>query len=153
MIRPTVQFRAIFNATTVPVVEQVAYFNEARQALLAGNIANYDTPDYQARDLDVGNFKKKLSKAIVEKHRPPYGPNYIRYPIPSNIKPATPGSLAEPFGDVWPNDQHILYHDWNNVGMETQVSEMAKNNMEFNTALSIMRHQMQLLLTSISERV
>ena len=152
MIRPTMQFRSIFNATTVPVVEQVAYFNEARQALLAGNIANYDTPDYQARDLDVGNFKKKLSVAIVEKHRPPYGPNYIRYPIPSNINPSHK-SFVEPFGDTWPTDQHILYHDWNNVGMETQVSEMAKNKVEFDAALSIMRHQMQLLLTSISERV
>lgn len=153
MIRPTMQFRAIFNATTVPVVEQVAYFNEARQALLAGNIANYDTPDYLARDLDVGVFKRKLNTAINEKHRPPYGPNYVRYPIPSNVDHPSLSGVARPVGDVWPGDQHILYHDWNNVGLETQVSEMAKNNMEFNTALSIMRHQMQLLLTSISERV
>lgn len=152
MIRPTMQYRAIFNATVVPVVEQVAYFGEARQALLAGNIANYDTPDYQARDLDVGNFKKRLNTAIGEKHTPPMGPNYIRYPIQSNVH--TPfHHMGSPIGDVWPADQHILYHDWNNVGMETQVSEMAKNNMEFNTALTIMRHQMQLLLTSISERV
>lgn len=152
MIRPTMQYRAIFNATTVPVVEQVAYFNEARQALLAGNIANYDTPTYQARDLDVGNFKKRLNQAIREKHDPPRGPNYVKYPVSSNINSTYPWG-SSPTGDVWPADQHILYHDWNNVGLETQVSEMAKNNMEFNTALTIMRHQMQLLLTSISERV
>jgi len=41
----------------------------------------------------------------------------------------------------------------NNVGMEFQVTEMAKNNMEFNTAVSIMKHQMNLLQTAISERV
>jgi flagellar basal-body rod protein FlgB len=146
------QFRAIFNATTVPVVEQVAYFNEARQALLAGNIANYDTPTYRARDLDVGNFKKKLNQAIADKHDPPRGPNYVNYPVKSNLQNFWHGE-ANPTGDIWPDDQHILYHDWNNVGLETQVSEMAKNNMEFNTALTIMRHQMQLLLTSISERV
>ncbi|MDR2439345.1 MAG: hypothetical protein LBE12_08255, partial [Planctomycetaceae bacterium] len=49
MIRPTYQFRALFDGTTVPVLEQVVNFDEARQALLAGNIANFDTPLYQAR--------------------------------------------------------------------------------------------------------
>jgi flagellar basal-body rod protein FlgB len=144
MIRPTYQFRALFDGTTVPVLEQVVNFDEARQALLAGNIANFDTPMYQARDLDVGTFKKKLADAITRKHRPPgpFGPDW----------PLKKGSSSA-FGDDWPVDHQILYHDLNNVGMEFQVTEMAKNNMEFNTALSIMRHQMMLLQTAISERV
>ena len=144
MIRPTHQFRAIFNGTTIPVLEQVAYFNEARQAILSGNIANFDTPLYQARDLDVGQFKHKLALACERRHRPPgpFGPDW----------PLKRGS-ASAVGDDWPVDQPILYHDGNNVGMEVQVTEMAKNNMEFNTAVSIMRHQMLLLQTAISERV
>ncbi|MDR3199658.1 MAG: hypothetical protein LBU34_17465 [Planctomycetaceae bacterium] len=144
MIRPTYQFRALFDGTTVPVLEQVVNFDEARQALLAGNIANFDTPLYQARDMDVGSFKKKLAEAITRKHRPPghFGPEW----------PLKKGSSSA-IGDDWPIDHPILYHDFNNVGMEFQVTEMAKNNMEFNTALSIMRHQMLLLQTAISERV
>ena len=143
MIRPTHQFRAIFNATVVPVTEQVVNFNEARQSLLAGNIANYDTPLYRARDLDVDNFKTKLAGAIERKHRPP-GPVYTKYPLKDS---------ASALGEIWPADVPILYHDNNNVGMEYQVTEMAKNNIEFNTALNIMRHQMLLLQTAISERV
>lgn len=127
----------------MPVTEQVINFDEARQAILAGNIANFDTPFYQARDLDVGQFKSKLAAAIERRNRPPgaFGPDY----------PLKKGADAQ--ADVWPEDHQILYHDLNNVGMEFQVTEMAKNNMEFNTALSIMRHQMQLLQTAISERV
>ncbi|MDR0391130.1 MAG: flagellar basal body rod protein FlgB [Planctomycetaceae bacterium] len=144
MIRPTGQFRAIFNGTTVPVLEQVVNFDEARQALLAGNIANFDTPLYQARDLDVGTFKHKLALAIERKNKPPgaFGPDY---PLKNGRSSAQ--------GVIWPVDHQILYHDLNNVGMEFQVTEMAKNNMEFNTALNIMRHQMLLLQTAISERV
>jgi flagellar basal-body rod protein FlgB len=145
MIRPTYQFRAIFDGTTIPVLEQVAYFDEARQALLAGNIANYDTPLYQARDMDVGHFKRKLALAIERRHRPPgagFAPDW----------PLKNGS-ASAVGDDWPIDNPILYHDLNNVGMEFQVTEMAKNNLEFNTAVSIMKHQMNLLQTAISERV
>ncbi len=143
MLIPTHQFRALFGGTTVPVLEQVVNFNEARQALLAGNIANFDTPLYQARDVDVGEFKRKLTEAIERKHRPPgpFGPEY----------PFENGKSIH--GDDWPLDQPILYHDLNNVGMEHQVTEMAKNNVEFNTALSIMRHQMTLLQTAISERI
>ena len=144
MIRPTYQFRALFQGTTVPTLEQVVNFGEARQAILAGNIANYDTPLYQARDLDVGSFKKKLAQAIERKHRPP-GPFGPEYPLKNGCRSAVGGD--------WPVDQTILYHDLNNVGMEFQVTEMAKNNIEFNTALNIMKHQMTLLQTAISERV
>ena len=144
MIRPTSNFRAIFNETTVPITEQVVNFNEARQSLLAGNIANYDTPMYRARDMDVTDFKKKLAGAIETKHKPP-GPNFTKYPFDQDS--------ASDVGEIWPADIPILYHDNNNVGMEYQVTEMAKNNIEFNTALNIMRHQMLLLQTAISERI
>ena len=144
MIRPTHQFRAIFNGTTIPVLEQVVNFDEARQALLAGNIANYDTPFYQARDMDVGHFKHKLAEACARRHRPP-GPFAPEWPLEN-------GSASAVGGEV-PIDMPILYHDLNNVGMEVQVTEMAKNNLEFNTAVSMMKHQMNLLQTAISERV
>jgi flagellar basal-body rod protein FlgB len=144
MIRPTYQFRALFNGTTIPTLENVAYFDEARQAILAGNIANYDTPLYQARDMDVGSFKRKLAKAIERKNEPP-GPFGPEWPLKNGSRSA--------FGGDWPIDHPILYHDLNNVGMEFQVTEMAKNNIEFNTAVSIMKHQMNLLQTAISERV
>ena len=143
MIRPTMQFHAIFGGTTVPALEQVAIFNEARQNLLAGNIANFDTPTAEMKDMDVGLFKRDLAKAIERRYEPG-GSADAKYPLKSS---STTG------GGTWPNDMPILKHDYNNIGMEYQVTEMAKNNMEFNTAISLMKHQMLLLETSISERV
>ena len=70
MKRPSHQFRAIFNGKATPVLEQVAKFNEVRQALLAGNIANTDTPLCATRDLDVEHFKRKLAEAIERRHGP-----------------------------------------------------------------------------------
>ncbi|MDR1384552.1 MAG: hypothetical protein LBJ67_12020 [Planctomycetaceae bacterium] len=143
MIRPTMQFHAIFGGTTIPSLEQVAVFNEARQNLLAGNIANFDTPGSKMRDMDVGKFKNDLADAIQQKHEPG-SPAEIRYPLKSSSMTG---------GGTWPQDIPILQHDHNNIGMEYQVTEMAKNSMEFNSAISIMKHQMNLLQTSISERV
>ena len=47
----------------------------------------------------------------------------------------------------------ITYHDKSNVGIEHQVTEMVKNQMQHNMALSIMASQMRLLETAISERL
>lgn len=143
MIRPTMQFHAIFGGTTVPALEQVAIFNEARQNLLAGNIANFDTPGAKMRDMDVGLFRRDLARAIERRYEPG-GSAETRYPLKSST---TTG------GGTWPYNSPILQHDFNNIGMEYQVTEMAKNNMEFNTVISLMKHQMNLLETSISERV
>ena len=43
---------SLFQSSTIPVLEQVVNFTEARHGVLAGNIANLDTPGYQTRDVD-----------------------------------------------------------------------------------------------------
>ena len=48
---------ALFQSTTIPALEQVVNFTEARHNVLAGNIANVDTPGYKARDLSVEDFQ------------------------------------------------------------------------------------------------
>ena len=40
-----------------PVLEQVVNFTEARHGVLAGNIANLDTPGYKTRDLSPELFQ------------------------------------------------------------------------------------------------
>ena len=51
------------------------------------------------------------------------------------------------------NPKTILYHDQSNDSVEFQVTEMAKNQLQHNLALSIMTSQMRLLQVAISERV
>lgn len=56
---------AILQATPFPVVEQLARFAQARHTVLAGNIANLDTPGYQARDLSPELFRRRLAEALA----------------------------------------------------------------------------------------
>ena len=39
-------------------------FAQARHQVLAGNIANLDTPGYRVRDLSVENFQQRLKEVI-----------------------------------------------------------------------------------------
>ncbi len=60
---------------------------------------------------------------------------------------------ATRLAEVAKNPKSILYHDQSNDGVEFQVTEMVKNQMQHNLALSIMTSQFRLLQTAISERV
>lgn len=136
-------YESIFGSTTIPVLEQVVNFAQSRHTVLAANIANLDTPGYQARDLSVEDFQTRLQEAIRTRHQPPLSRS------PGEPAPKRGSTLSE----VAENSKTILYHDQSNVGIEYQVTEMVKNQLQHNLALSIMTSQFRLLETAISERV
>ncbi|OHB67135.1 MAG: flagellar basal-body rod protein FlgB [Planctomycetes bacterium RBG_13_63_9] len=132
----------LFQSTTIPVLQEVVCFAQARHTVLAGNIANMDTPGYKVRDLSVEDFQNRLHAAIQRRREPP--------------APRSPGDPEDPqemtLAQACRNPKTILHHDRSNVGMEHEVTEMVKNQMEHNLALSIMASQFRLLQAAISER-
>jgi flagellar basal-body rod protein FlgB len=132
----------IIQSTTIPVLQQVVNFAQSRQTVLAANVANADTPGYQVRDVSVADFQHRLGEAIEQRHKPPTtnSPGYSEGP---------PRDLSQ----VSKDSKTILLHDKSNVGMEYQVSEMVKNQMQHNMALSIMSQQFRLLQAAVSEKV
>ena len=135
-------FASIFSQTTVPVLEHVVNFAQTRHAVLAGNIANLDTPGYHVRDLDRESFQAQLRSAIDQRHRPPG----------TGSRGSESTRRAALSGEVLRNPQTILRHDDANVSLEHEVAEMVKNQMEHNLGLAIMVSQFRLLQTAISER-
>ncbi len=138
-------FANLFDSTTIPVLQEVVNFSQARHTVLAANIANMDTPGYKVCDLSVEDFQSRLHQAIEERRQAP---------STQAISPGEAGFVSStPLAEVAKNSKTILHHDENNVGMEHQVSEMAKNQMQHNLALALLTKQFHLLETAISERV
>ena len=53
----------LFNSTTIPALGEVLNFAQARHTVLAGNIANVNTPQYQRLDVSFEDaFSKQLAK-------------------------------------------------------------------------------------------
>ena len=46
------------------LLEKIAAFGERRNTVLAGNVANIDTPNYRRQDLPVEDFERALREAI-----------------------------------------------------------------------------------------
>jgi flagellar basal-body rod protein FlgB len=134
---------SLFQSTTLPALEQVVHFAQARHSVLAGNIANLDVPGYRARDLSVGDFQARLKEAIDTQRRQP-----------SALSPGeTIFQPARKTAEVSEVNRTILRHDDGNVGLEHEVTEMVKNQIQHNLALAVMASQFRLLQAAISERV
>jgi flagellar basal-body rod protein FlgB len=133
----------IFQHTTVPVLEEVVHFTEARHEVLAGNIANIDTPGYRTADLSPEVFQTRLREALEE--RDSQGPT----PSASLDEPG-PG---DPIRQVRDSMKTIVRHDQADVGMEQQVLAMSKNQFSHNMAIALMSSQFRLLETAVSERI
>jgi flagellar basal-body rod protein FlgB len=66
----------MFEASPLGALEQVINFTQARHGVLAGNIANIDTPGYKTRDLSVDVFQTRLKEAIQAQHAAASSPSY-----------------------------------------------------------------------------
>jgi len=128
----------IFNTTTIPALEQTLSFAQRRQELLAGNVANIDTPDYRARDLDIGDFQNALAESIQNSERRPTG-----------VEPTTRDDL---YAGPRKATEQVVFHDGSDVSIEQQITEIAKNQHMHSLAVTTMRSQFALLRAAITER-
>lgn len=133
---------SLFQSTTIPVLEQVVNFTQARHSLLAGNIANIDTPGYRMRDLSPEIFQARLKDAIRERNETPTSSSANWNYEPNNSVTSVSSSLAD-----------MLHHDDSNGNLESQVTAVAKNQLHYNVALAIMTSQFRLLQAAVSEKV
>lgn len=140
---------SLFDSSTIPVLEQVVSFTQARHGVLAGNIANLDTPGYRTRDLSPELFQESLKDAIDATKRPAAANSSALYSSPDDAP-----QQREPadFSDVRESIKSVLYHDDSDVSLENQVAELSKNQAQHNLALSIMNAQFRLLRAAITER-
>jgi flagellar basal-body rod protein FlgB len=129
----------IFNTTTIPALEQTLSFAQRRHELLAGNLANIDTPDYRSKDLDVGDFQNALAESIVSARR-------------SATESVSPVTRDDIYAGPRKATEQVVFHDGNDVSLERQVTELAKNQHLHGLAITTMRSQFGLLRAAITER-
>lgn len=125
--------------STIPALEQTVTFAQRRHELLAGNLANLDTPDYRSRDLDVGDFQNALAESVSTARQ-------------SANKAVSPVTRDDIYAGPRRATEQVVYHDGSDVSMEQQVTELAKNRHLHGLAVTTMRSQFALLRAAITER-
>jgi len=138
---------SFLHRTPLSAVEQTLAFTERRHGLLAGNVANADTPGYQTRDLSLANFQSALKESLAARQQPD------RLGSTADLGLSGRSAKSEAQAQVRDAMSQILYHDGSDVSLEQQVTEIAKNQSMHATAITVLRNQYQLLQMAIAGTV
>ena len=126
---------SMFDQESMPTLSRAIAFTEARQRTIAQNIANAETPSYQAQDLSEDKFNLRLKEAI---HNRRYGnPRHYDFRDDFSMNDSS-GFLNVKAID---NSIGIMKHSQNNVDIDVENSKMAKNAMFHKTLVELLSSQ------------
>ena len=133
---------------TMRMLEQTVNFTEQRHHVLAGDIANNDTPGYVQKDLSVEGFQAALRTAISRTNASPNE----RYEAASTDE-VTFGEGSEVETQATDVPTSVVFHDRGVRSMEYLMSEMADNALAHNMAAQFLKQRYDQVSRAISMKV
>lgn len=115
---------------TIYALENALDYSAAKNRAISTNIANVDTPGYKSKDVvfkDVLNEKLDTTIAMRTTH-----PKHI----------AQTPSLQRPY-EIITNNSTTYHHNGNNVDIDKEMSELAKNQIYYNSLAERMNGKFQ----------
>jgi flagellar basal-body rod protein FlgB len=111
-----------------------------RQQILAGNIANADTPNYKARDFD---FSSALKEAVAGR-------------TSGNLPLSLTAARHIASSGVQSGPARLLYRtpaqasvDGNTVDMDVERAQFSENAVQYEAGLTFITHQIKTLMAAI----
>ncbi len=102
-------------------------YRAARQDLIAGNIANEDTPFYRPRDISFAQTLQDEAKKVFNE------PQVPRLELAQTDGAHFKSALEEGSdkAKLFYRDGHLARNDGNSVDLDVETTEMTKNSMMF----------------------
>lgn len=137
----------ITSSRTAELVELAARFYEERHKVLAENVANIDTPDYQVRTLDPQAFQAELRKAAERADGGDGAPLALK-----GKQAWTDGGGRLHVAPVAEPAQNVLFHDGTNARLETLMTDAQQNGLQYNLAINLLKGRYNSLLAAVRGR-
>ncbi|XZE17745.1 flagellar basal body rod protein FlgB [Pirellulaceae bacterium SH449] len=145
---------SLFKTTTFESLEQTISFAERRHNILASNIANMDTPDYQTRDLSVDDFQASIKDLIATRKRQADESPTMRFSVlQQNEASDLTAARDQAVQNVHDAMRQVVYNDGSDDNLELQATQAAKNKSLHEVAVTLLRSQFKALQMAISESV
>lgn len=119
---------------TITNLENAISYSTAKQKVISNNIANIDTPNYKAQDV---RFNKFLTNEMSKFNA-----------IKTNEKHIDFGSASGGHLIVTRNNTNYQ-HNGNNVDIDQEMTEMAKNQIQYNALIDRLSSKYNSLKTVI----
>ncbi len=125
--------KLIFDNTSL-LLEKAASGASRRQDMIAGNLANVNTPGYIRRDI---SFKDQLASAIKNN---------------GAESPAERVSIARTVAQTYMDNSMPLRLDGNNVDVDMEMASLAENQIEYNAYTRLLTDKISIMRSVIKGR-
>ena len=128
--------------SSIDFQQQVLGLRAKRQEILAGNIANADTPTYKARDIDFGANLRAAIKGRAED---------------KNLNLTTTSARhLQGTNQIYSKDPELLYRvpaqmsaDGNTVEMDHERNQFAENAIRYNASVGFVSGSLKTLMSAV----
>ena len=121
------------------LMEKALHYRKIRQDMIAGNIANADTPFYRPKDIRFEDaLESEVQKTFAKKSKK----LELAVTAPGHLKPKNEIDALKPV--VFYRDGHLARNDGNSVDIDVETTEMAKNNMAYNATIAALRKDIEI---------
>ncbi|WP_156289058.1 flagellar basal body rod protein FlgB [Oceanobacillus salinisoli] len=107
---------------TIRTLENSLDYASAKNRVISDNIANIDTPNYKAKDVEFKNVLNSALESNVEAKR-------------TNAKHLSFNSNMDSAYRVTTNNSTLYNHNGNNVDVDKEMAELAKNQIYYNALI------------------
>lgn len=125
------------------LMQNAMNYRSARQDIIAGNIANADTPFYRPKDI---SFEDTLAQKSAEIFRDKAQTLQMAQTNGAHLGPIDSGS-SKP--TTFFRDGHMARNDGNSVDLDVETTEMAKNSTMFNALTAAIKKDSNLFKSVI----
>ncbi len=140
----------------MPAAEMLLKFAGQRQKIIAHNMANIDTPNFQPKNVDPKGFQKMLGDAIDLRRKKTGGAfGVLEWKETREIRRVGRFGGAGMDFELRPTTSGggILHHDRNDRDLERMMQEMVENATAYRVAADLLRTQRSQLRNAIAQRV
>jgi flagellar basal-body rod protein FlgB len=137
----------MLGGSNLPALERSLQYMSARQRLLAGNLANIETPGFRPTDVSPAAFQGALRDALDQDRMDRQGS--------LQFDESAPVAFSESGTELKPQvlAENIMFHDGNDRSLERLMQKMQENVYSFRMASQLMRNQFEMINSAIRERV
>lgn len=115
----------LFSSDSMKLLERSLSYSSLKQRTIANNIANVDTPNYKAKDVSFhSQLQSELEGSFKAKRT---DPRHIPF-----------GSSETANFHVYSKQNTSYKHNGNNVDIDLEMAEMAKNQIYYNVLVERM---------------
>jgi flagellar basal-body rod protein FlgB len=131
----------LFDKTTRALGASVN-FRQVRNNVITSNIANAETPGFQAKKMD---FEDALTRALNLE-----GTGELEGTKPEHYATG-PGALSRIKADIYENPDAEINNDGNTVNVEKEMTSLAENSIMYKAAIQLINKKMAALKYAASD--